>query len=64
MIPYKLNNVAHKIKGMLINIGAKSAAEIAFQIETMRKEGGLAYSDKLFQKLMDEYQRVKNFTIK
>jgi len=56
-----LSEAAHKIKGALKYLAAETAAEVAFQIESINKKNMFDKASELFKKLNDECKRVKDF---
>ena len=51
--------LAHTIKGAAINIGALQVSELAHQLETLVREGGLAGAVELFDGLMSSVIRFR-----
>lgn len=58
-----LDESAHKFKGALKYLAAKSTAAIAFQIELMGKKNNLTHAQETFEALMEECEKVKTFVI-
>jgi CheY-like chemotaxis protein len=52
-----LGKTAHTIKGMLANLGAKSAAEAALRLEQMRTEKNLSGAEEAYATLEKEIER-------
>ena len=53
-----LRQAAHKIKGTLIYIAAKRAADLALQMETLGREGDVAAAQPIFDEFREECARV------
>ena len=56
-----LDEAAHKFKGSLRYIAAGTAADVAYQLETMGKEENLSLADNIFSTLCEECEKVKDF---
>jgi len=56
-----LDEAAHKFKGALRYIAAGTAADVAYQLETMGKEENLSLADNIFSTLCEECEKVKDF---
>jgi len=52
---------AHRIKGVLSNLGGTAARDVAQRLETMGEEGELVGADDAFEELAKEAQRVVAF---
>ena len=52
-----LGRASHTVKGMLANLGAKSAAEAALRLENMRAENDLSGADEAYAVLEKEIER-------
>ena len=55
-----LGKAAHTIKGMLANLGAKSAADAALRLEGMRGENDLSGADEAYAALEREIERFSH----
>jgi HPt (histidine-containing phosphotransfer) domain-containing protein len=56
-----LDEAAHKLKGSLKYLAARTAADVAYQLEIMGKEDNLGLADNMFSTLCEECEKVKNF---
>jgi HPt (histidine-containing phosphotransfer) domain-containing protein len=52
-----LGRAAHTVKGMLANLGAKSAAEAALRLENMRAADDLSGAEEAYALLEKEIER-------
>ncbi|MCK5329397.1 MAG: Hpt domain-containing protein, partial [Candidatus Latescibacteria bacterium] len=55
---------AHSLKGAVGNFGAKSAYDLAYELETRGRESRLNGAIQVYQKLEQEMDRVKAFLSK
>ena len=56
-----LDESAHKLKGSLKYIAAETAADVAYQLETLGKEENLSQADNIFPTLCEECEKIKDF---
>ena len=59
--PSALNGSAHAFKGTLKYLAAGEAADIAFQLESMGKNGNLEGADETYRLLVEACERLKGF---
>ena len=56
-----LEEAAYKFKGMLKYLAAIPAADIAYQLEALGKQGDISQASNILQALIEECTRVKEF---
>ena len=59
--PSGLDGSAHAFKGTLKYLAAGEAADIAFQLERMGKDGTLDGADETYRALVDACEKLKRF---
>ncbi len=56
-----LAEAAHKLNGSLKYLAALPAADIAFELESLGKQGDISNAGELLQALIEECERLKKF---
>ena len=56
-----LDESAHRLKGSLKYIAAGTAADVAYQLETLGKQKNLSQANSIFPSLCEECEKVKDF---
>ncbi len=59
----RLSMTAHKFKGTLKYLAAFPAADLAYELEIMGKEENLNKAESVFESLIMEYEKVKEYMI-
>ena len=59
----ELGKTAHRFKGTLKYLAAIPTADIAYKLETMGKEGDLRHAHDIFNNLIEECKKLKDFMI-
>lgn len=53
--------IAHGFKGSALNLSALPLTELCRQLEAMGRDGQLAGAAEVFEQLVQEFERVKNY---
>lgn len=59
--PQAVENIAHSLRGASANVGARSLAATARQLETLARSGRLTEAEALLHKMSHHCQSIQNY---